>query len=103
MTDSWTVTLPCNRAQAEALTGDHPGLAAIVPLPVLVASEVDEDSDRWQIDASVPETFLLKPGESRDVLISFDLPAGAFATVVLQELLGDQMTEGAAPDREASI
>ena len=51
MTDSWTVTLPCNRAQAEALTGDHPGLAAIVPLPVLVASEVDEDSDRWQIDA----------------------------------------------------
>lgn len=51
MTDSWTVTLPCNRAQAEALTGDHPGLAAIVPLPVLVASEVDEDSDRWQINA----------------------------------------------------
>lgn len=51
MTESWTVTLPCNRAQAEALTGDHPGLAAIVPLPVLVASEVDEDSDRWQIDA----------------------------------------------------
>ena len=51
MTESWTVALPCNRAQAEALTGDHPGLAAIVPMPVLVASEVDEDSDRWQIDA----------------------------------------------------
>ncbi len=51
MTDSWTVALPCNRAQAEALTGDHPGLAAIVPMPVLVASEVDEGSDRWQIDA----------------------------------------------------
>lgn len=51
MTDSWTVALPCNRAQAEALTGDHPGIAAIVPLPVLAASEEDEDADRWRIDA----------------------------------------------------
>ena len=51
MTDSWTVALPCNRAQAEAITGDHPGNAAIVPLPVLVASEEDEDADRWRIDA----------------------------------------------------
>lgn len=51
MTDSWTVALPCNRAQAEALTGDHPGLALISPMPVLVASEEDEDADRWRIDA----------------------------------------------------
>lgn len=51
MTDSWTVSLPCNRAQAEAVTGDHPGVAAIVPMPVLVASEEDEDADRWRIDA----------------------------------------------------
>lgn len=51
MTESWTVALPCNRAQAEALTGDHPGLAQIEPMPVLVASEEDEDADRWRIDA----------------------------------------------------
>lgn len=51
MTDSWTIALPCNRAQAEALTGDLSALAGIEPAPVLVASEEDEDADRWRIDA----------------------------------------------------
>lgn len=37
------------------------------------------------------------------IRVAFDLPAGAFATVVLKELLGDQMTEGAAQDRAASL
>jgi len=37
------------------------------------------------------------------IRVAFDLPAGAFATVVLQELLGDQMTEGAAQDRAARL
>ena len=37
------------------------------------------------------------------IRVAFDLPAGAFATVVLQELLGDQMIEGAAQDRAASL
>lgn len=51
MSGSWTIALPCTRAQAEALTGDHPGLAVVEPMPVLVASEEDEDTDRWRIDA----------------------------------------------------
>ncbi len=51
MDESWIVTLPCSRAQAEALTADHPDLAAIVPAPALVASEEDEAADRWRIDA----------------------------------------------------
>ena len=51
MSESWTVALPCNRAQAEALTGEHPGLAGIESAPVLVASEEDEDADRWRMDA----------------------------------------------------
>lgn len=51
MSESWTVAFPCNRAQAEALTCEHPGLAAIVPLPVLAASEQDEGAGRWRIDA----------------------------------------------------
>ncbi|MBM4051175.1 MAG: tRNA pseudouridine(13) synthase TruD [Planctomycetes bacterium] len=33
------------------------------------------------------------------IRVAFDLPAGAFATVVLKELLGDQLTEGTAADR----
>lgn len=51
MSESWTVALPCTRAQAEALTGEHAGLVGIEPAPVLVASEEDEDADRWRIDA----------------------------------------------------
>ena len=51
MTQSWLLTLPCNRAQAEALTGDHPALAGMEPVPVLVASEEDEGADIWRIDA----------------------------------------------------
>lgn len=47
----WAVSLPCTRAQAEALTGEHPDLAALDPMPVLVASEEDEADDRWRIDA----------------------------------------------------
>ncbi|WP_448502023.1 50S ribosomal protein L11 methyltransferase [Sphingomonas sp.] len=51
MSDSWKLSYPCNRAQAEELTGEHPGLAALEPMPVLVATEEDEDADRWRIDA----------------------------------------------------
>jgi hypothetical protein len=35
------------------------------------------------------------------IRVAFDLPAGAFATVVLKELLGDQLTEGPAADAAA--
>jgi ribosomal protein L11 methyltransferase len=50
MSESWTVALPCTRALAEALTADD-ALAGIEPAPVLVASEEDEGTDRWRIDA----------------------------------------------------
>ena len=50
MSDSWITTFPCNRAQAESLTDEHPALAAFEPAPVLVASELDEDRDEWQIE-----------------------------------------------------
>lgn len=63
MTDTWKLTLPCNRADAERLSGELPELAALDPVPVIVASEPDAASpDRWQVDAY----FDGKP--SRDVL-----------------------------------
>ncbi len=51
MSNSWLISIPCNRAQAEALSDEHPALAAFAPTPVLVASELDEDRDEWQVDA----------------------------------------------------
>lgn len=52
MSESWKLTLPCTRAEAEAIGDDMEALAAFDPLPVLMTSEVEEDNpDRWQIDA----------------------------------------------------
>ena len=63
MTETWKLSLPCDRADAERLSGDVPELAGLEPMPVIVASEPDSASpDRWLIDAY----FEGKP--SRDVL-----------------------------------
>ena len=63
MTETWKLTLPCNRVDAERMSGELPELAGLEPMPVIVASEPDAASpDRWQVDAY----FEGKP--SRDVL-----------------------------------
>ncbi len=48
---SWKVTLPCTRAEAEALAGEVPAIDALSPPPSLVTSEEDEAADRWRLDA----------------------------------------------------
>ncbi len=59
----WKLSLPCTRAEGEALGGDIPTLADLDPAPVIVATEPDESQpDRWRVDAY----FDGKP--SRDVL-----------------------------------
>lgn len=44
--DSWKVTLPCTRAEAEAIDAGAVAIDA-----VLMTSEVDEDGARWRLDA----------------------------------------------------
>jgi ribosomal protein L11 methyltransferase len=52
MTDSWKVTLPCTRAEAEALKEDISPLAWLDSPPVLMTSEADSASpDEWRLDA----------------------------------------------------
>ena len=52
MNNSWKVTLPCTRAEAEALTDDMGALADMSVPPVLMTSEIEEDNpQRWQVDA----------------------------------------------------
>ena len=49
---SWKVTLPCTKAEAEALTGDIAPLAMLDSPPVLMTSEPDPDRpDDWRMDA----------------------------------------------------
>jgi ribosomal protein L11 methyltransferase len=50
MSASWKVSLPCTRAQAEAIdAGDGP---ALDPMPTLVTTEeVLDDAEQWRLDA----------------------------------------------------
>jgi ribosomal protein L11 methyltransferase len=52
MTDSWKVTLPCSKAEAEALKDDISPLAWLDFPPVLMTSEADGSRpDEWRLDA----------------------------------------------------
>lgn len=46
---TWRVTLPCTRAEADALAGDIATFAALDEPPVLVTSE--RSGDEWRLDA----------------------------------------------------
>lgn len=49
---SWKLTLPCTRAEAEAIDFEDPALGEIAPPPVLLTSErVMDDPDSWQLEA----------------------------------------------------
>lgn len=59
---SWIVSLPCTRAEAEALSGERPELDTLAPPPVVVTREIDEAAGLWQLDAYVddrPDAALL--------------------------------------------
>ena len=64
---SWIVSLPCTRAEAEALNDDMSALDALAQAPVVVTHELNEDRDEWQVDAYVDD----KPGaELLETLVS---------------------------------
>ncbi|MDG2533164.1 50S ribosomal protein L11 methyltransferase [Sphingomonas sp. HITSZ_GF] len=49
---SWKLTLPCTRAEAEAIDADDEAVFAIEPIPVLLTSEVIADDPlAWQLEA----------------------------------------------------
>src|SRR5688500_10351070 len=51
-TQSWKVSLPCTRAEAEALRDDISPLAMLDEPPVLMTSEADPSSpEAWRLDA----------------------------------------------------
>lgn len=56
MSDSWKVTLPCSRAEAEALKDDISPLALLDVPPVLMTSEQDGTRpEEWRLDAFFAE------------------------------------------------
>ncbi len=83
MTQSWKLTLPCTRAEAEQLNGDVPELAAMEPAPVITTEEPDESRpDVW----AAHTYFEGKPSKADIVLIQSLIPSAAKAKPVLERL-----------------
>ncbi len=83
MTGTWTLIIPCTRAEAEALTEEVPALAGIDPAPTFVASEPDESRpDDWLITAY----FEGKPDKATVALIHNLVPSAARKTPQLEKL-----------------
>ncbi len=75
--DSWKVTLPCSRVEAEAMHEDDAWLARFSHIPALVASELEAFNDtKWQVQAY----FEGEPGKADIALLESRL-GGARAKV----------------------
>ena len=83
MADSWKVTLPCTRHEAEALTGDVSAFATMDAPPVLMTSEADGEA--WRMDAY----FDARPRPA-DIALLLGLVPSARGTKAKAEKLGDE-------------
>ena len=82
MSDSWKVTLPCTRAEAEQLKGDIAQFALLDAPPVLMTSEAEGEA--WRMDAY----FEAEPGRADlDLLLALTPSARGVAPAV--ERIGD--------------
>lgn len=79
---SWLVSLPCTRAEAEALSGEIPELDAMPEAPVVVTREIDEDAEIWQLDAYMDD----RPGTALLELLQSFVPSARGAVPVVEEL-----------------
>jgi ribosomal protein L11 methyltransferase len=80
---SWIVSLPCTRAEAEALSGEIPALDALPEAPVVVTCEIDEDVGLWQLDAYMDA----KPGAALLELLQSFVPSAKGTKPVVEELV----------------
>ncbi len=83
MTDTWKLTLPCTRAEAEALNDDIEALAAMEPPPTLMTNEPDPARPEiWEAHAY----FEGKPDKASVALIQSLIPSAARAKPKLERL-----------------
>ncbi|SEQ90850.1 50S ribosomal protein L11 methyltransferase [Sphingobium sp. YR768] len=79
---SWKVTLPCTRAEAEALDGEIAAFALMDRPPVLMTSETVEDENIWQLDAY----FEGKPSAAAVKLVKSLVPSAAGSKPLVEAL-----------------
>jgi ribosomal protein L11 methyltransferase len=80
---SWKLTLPCTRAEAEAINGDIPEFATMDATPVIITREPDEHKPHlWQLDAY----FEGRPDNASIAFIQSLLPSAKRARPILEKL-----------------
>jgi ribosomal protein L11 methyltransferase len=83
MSDSWKLTLPCTRAEAEAIEVDMGALALLEPPPVLMSTEaVADDPLQWQLDAY----FDHKPDAATIMAIRALVPSATASTAMAERI-----------------
>lgn len=83
MAESWKLTLPCTRAEAEAIGADLDVLAELDPPPALMTSEIEADNpDKWQIEAY----FEGKPSSRTVAQVKALVPSSKARKPVLERL-----------------
>ena len=79
---SWKVTLPCTRAEAEAIDGDIAAFAVMDSPPVLMTSEADEEQGLWRLDAY----FQGRPSPAAIKLLKTLVPSAAGVKPLVEAL-----------------
>ena len=82
---SYKLSLPCTRAEAEALEGDVAAFLDVDPSPVLVTRERAEDSSEWIVEAYFEE----EPDAHAADAIRALIPSAADADAEIEQL-GDE-------------
>jgi ribosomal protein L11 methyltransferase len=83
MSDSWKVTLPCTKEEAEALNQDIQALAELEPPPVLMTSEPDAARpEAWRLDAY----FEHRPDAASIRLLKSLVPSAAAAEPLVEPI-----------------
>jgi ribosomal protein L11 methyltransferase len=83
VSDSWKVTLPCTRAEAEGLREDISPLALLDFPPVLMTSEADPaQPDAWRLDAYFTE----KPTKDMLAMLAALVPSARGAAAAVERV-----------------
>jgi ribosomal protein L11 methyltransferase len=83
MSDSWKLTLPCNRQEAELLNGDLPEISLLEQQPVILTEEPDESRPaEWQAHFY----FEGRPAKSIIAKLQKLIPSARRATPILAQL-----------------
>ena len=81
--ESWKLSLPCTKAEAEALAADPDPLPGLDPPPVLMTSEPDPDRpENWQLDAYFEE----QPEQAGVALVQRLVPSAAGVEPLIEQL-----------------